>query len=69
MPFIEGFVRSILEEEMFSKLGKKIQDLKEEEDGLNGSALIIAIVTPFMCRVHSMVGFYTFSFSGILRIN
>jgi len=53
--------------EMFSKLEERIQDLKEKEDGLkisyqlydkdNGSSLIITIVTPFMCRVHSMVGF------------
>lgn len=51
--------------EMFSKLEEKINDLRRKEDDLkisyklydkeNGSSLIIAIVTPLMVRVHSMV--------------
>ena len=51
--------------EMFSLLEKKIENLKKNEKGLklnyqpydkeSGSALILAIVTPFMCRVHNMV--------------
>ena len=64
--------------EMFSLLEEKIHELKEKEglkidfklyDKDSASALIIAIVTPFMCRVHSMVMFFfPFSFYIYLKV-
>ena len=61
--------------EMFSLLEEKIANLKKSEEDLKidyqpydkekGSALIIAIVTPFMCRVHNMVSHF---FPGFLLL-
>ena len=62
--------------QMFEKLEEKIEDLKKKEKGIkiayqqydkeNDSSLVIAIVTPFMCRVHRMVG-CTLYFELLLR--